>query len=197
MMENGYKKIFLGFLITIFDINLGPINILPDFIGYYILGSGIYLIYEEFENTNFKTANTLANFLMAYSLIMGIVKYAISTNLIGTDLYEHPAYKIIYLVLSVFISSVILIMAYKIISGTIDLYFHRELNNEAFALIKKQRNYTILTIIGLLLISISLNISNEYFITVSAIYLIIVNLYFASIIRDIKWDSRDGEKNEI
>lgn len=28
-MEAGYKKIFWGFLITIFNINLGPINILP------------------------------------------------------------------------------------------------------------------------------------------------------------------------
>ena len=55
MMEAGYKKIFWGFLITIFNINLGTINILPDFVGYYIMGSGTYKIYEQYENGNFKT----------------------------------------------------------------------------------------------------------------------------------------------
>lgn len=189
MMEQGYKKIFWGFLITVFDINIGPINILPDFIGYYIIGSGIYIIYEKFENNNLKTANTKANFLMCYSLIIGIIKYAINSNILGGGLYEHFVYIIIEFILTIFISSVVLFMAFKIISGTIDLYLHMELKEEAILLQNKQKNYTVLTIIGLILITISLNISNEYFITAATIYLIIVNLYFAAIIKNIKWDS--------
>ena len=189
MMEKGYKKVFWGFLITIFDINIGSINILPDFIGYFIMGSGIYTLYSEFKNDNFKIANTLANFLMGYSLIMGIVEYAISTNIIGSGLYEHPVYIIIGFILSIVISAVILIMAFKIISGFIDLYFHREMEDEANILINKQKKYTILTIIGLLLISVSLNSSNEYFFTASIIYLLAVNLYFAAILRAIFRDS--------
>ena len=188
-MERGCKKIFWGFLITVFDINLGHINILPDFIGYFIMGSGIYTLYSEFKNDNFKIANTLANFLMGYSLIMGIVEYAISTNIIGSGLYEHPVYIIIGFILSIVISAVILIMAFKIISGFIDLYFHREMEDEANILINKQKKYTILTIIGLLLISVSLNSSNEYFFTASIIYLLAVNLYFAAILRAIFRDS--------
>lgn len=191
-MERGCKKIFWGFLITIFDINLGHINILPDFIGYYIMGSGIYILYSEFQNDNFKTANILANVLMSYSLIMGIVEYATSTNVIGSGLYEHPVYIIIGFILSIVISSVILIMAFKIISGFIDLYSHREMEDEANILINKQKNYTVLTIIGLLLISVSLNISSEYFVTASIIYLLAVNLYFAAILRNILHDSEGG-----
>ena len=189
MMEKGYKKVFWGFLITIFDINIGSINILPDFIGYFIMGSGIYTLYSEFKNDNFKIANTLANFLMGYSLIMGIVDYAILTNNIGSGLYEHPVYIIIGFILSIVISSVILIMAFKIISGFVDLYLHREMEDEVNILINKQKNYTVLTITGLLLISVSLNISNEYFITASTFFLIAVNLYFAVILRGILRDS--------
>lgn len=189
MMEKGYKKMFWGFLITIFDINLGHINILPDFIGYYIMGSGIYILYSEFKNDNFKRANTLANVLMSYSLIMGVAEYAISANIIGSGLYEHPAYTIVNFILSIVISSAILIMTFNIISGIIDLYLHREMEDEAIILINKQKNYTILTVTGLLLIAVSLNISNEYFITASAIFLIAVNLYFAAILRGILHDS--------
>jgi hypothetical protein len=188
MMEQGYKKIFWGFLITIFDINFGHINILPDFIGYFIMGLGIFNVYEKFENNNLKTANILANILMCYSLIMGIVKYAAATNIIGPGSYEHPIYVIINLILTIVINSVILIMAFKIISGTVDLYLQREMEDKAVILINKQKNYTVLTIIGLLIISICFNFSNEYYITASAIYMVVVNLYFAAILRD-SWDS--------
>ena len=120
---------------------------------------------------------------------MGIVDYAILTNNIGSGLYEHPVYIIIGFILSIVISSVILIMAFKIISGFVDLYLHREMEDEVNILINKQKNYTVLTITGLLLISVSLNISNEYFITASTFFLIAVNLYFAAILRAIFRDS--------
>ena len=193
MMEAGYKKIFWGFLITIFNINLGPINILPDFIGYYIMGFGISKIYEEYQDQNLKSANTLANILMSYSLIIGIVEYSIINNIIGGGLYEHPAYIIINFILTTLVNAVILVMIFKIISGTIDLYLNREMNDEVVALIDKQRRYTILSIIGLLLTTIVPNISNEYFILAMAVYIITIYLYFAVIVSNIRktvtWDS--------
>lgn len=195
MMEAGYKKIFWGFLITIFNINLGTINILPDFVGYYIMGSGTYKIYEQYENGNFKTANIIANILMSYSLVYGIVEYAIKNNIIGAGLDEHLAYTIISFILTTLMNSVVLIMTFKIISGTIDLYLFREMNDEAVILIDKQRKYTILSIIGLLLTTIVPNISNEYFILAMAVYLIIIYLYYAVIVSNIRktvtWDSGD------
>lgn len=196
-MEKGYKKIFWGFLITIFNINIGPVNLLPNFIGYYFIGSGLNLIYEEFENDNFKRANTISNFLMAYSLIMGIIYYAINDNIIGTGIYGRPAYTIINSILTTLIISVILIMTIKIISGTIDLYLHWGMNDEAIALINKQRKYLILSLIGILLTTLVPNIINEYLITGMAIYLLIINLYFVAIIRDVKLLEGDGEINEI
>ena len=77
----------------------------------------------------------------------------------GLDLSSH----LIELGLSIFSSSLMLIMTFKIISGTIDLYLDREMNDEAFALINKQRNYTILSLVGILLTTLVPNIINVSF----------------------------------
>lgn len=193
MMEYGYKKIFWGFLITLFDFNLGPVNILPDFIGYFIIGSGIYKLYEEFESKNFKIANSLANFLMCYSLFMSVLDYGFSNHLIGTDLNSHPIKIIIDMVLSIFVSSLFLIMAFNIISGTIDLYLKTGQNIEACSLEKTQRNYTVLFIIGLIFETISLNISNEYFIFAAVLYSVTAILYFTKIVSSIRKTIRAKE----
>ncbi len=185
-MEQGYKKIFWGFLIAIFDINLGSVNILPDFIGYFILGSGVYILYEEFETKDFKIANSLANLLMCYSLFMAILSYGFSNNLIGAGLDLHPIKQIIDKGLSILVSSIILIMAFNIISGTINLYREREQLTEADNLEKTQRKYVVLNIIGLVLEAIALNISNKLFITVAGLYLIIITVYFAKIVSNIR-----------
>lgn len=185
-MERGYEKIFWGLLISIFDINLGPINILPDFIGYFILGSGIYKLYEEFVCKEFKIANSLANFLMVYSLFMSVLDYGFSSNLIGTDMNSNPIKQIIDMGLAIFVSSIILIMAFNIISGTISLYKERERITEANNLKKTQRNYTVFYIVGIMLECISLNISNKYIGAAVALYLIIITLYFAIIISNIR-----------
>nr|WP_312576982.1 hypothetical protein [Sedimentibacter sp.] len=184
-MEQGYRKIFWGYVISIFDFNLWNINILPDFIGYFIIGSGVYKLYEEFNDKNFKTANSLANFLMCYSLIMSIVNYGISSNSLGVGLYDHPYKKFIDLFLLIFASSVTLIMSFNILSGTTALYLKKEQINEALSLEKTQKNYTILNITGMILFSVSINISHGYFAALVAVYMIIAALYFVKTISKI------------
>lgn len=52
MYETGYERLFLGMLIIIFDINLGYINILPNFIGYLFILSALSILktqYKSFE----------------------------------------------------------------------------------------------------------------------------------------------------
>ena len=87
--------------------------------------------------------------------------------------------------MSITVSLFSLIMAFYILTGTIDLYYSRNQEIQADSLIKSQKNYTLLYILGLILMSISFNISNEVFITVAAVYLILIQLYFAKIINGI------------
>lgn len=178
-MEQGYKKIFWGFLITIFNINLGPINILPNFLGYLIIGSGLNLIQNEFANSNFKTANKASNFLVLYSIFTYII-----FSMIFNDGYQYE--NIIEKGVSVFGSSINLIMAFNIFSGTIEFYINKEQRVYADDIKNTQKVYTILNVIGLLLMAVSINISNEVYNLVSVIYyLLVIQLYFASVINKI------------
>lgn len=48
-MNNGYKKIFWGFVFATFHINLGAIQIVPTFIGYIIIYLGIEKIAKDYN----------------------------------------------------------------------------------------------------------------------------------------------------
>ena len=41
MYSSAYNKLFWGFIFVILKINIGPLDILPDFLGYFIMYSGI------------------------------------------------------------------------------------------------------------------------------------------------------------
>ncbi len=184
-MEARYRKIFWGFIITIFNINLGPINIFPDFIGYLMIGSGLGNILDEFENKNIKTAKRTANFLVLYS----IITYVIFVILLNG---EYPYKSIVETGISVLGSSISLVMAFYIISGTIDLYMSIGLATIAESLAKTQRNYTVLYILGLLVISISINMSNRVVSIASVVCLLIAEIYFAIIISGIRESLKEG-----
>lgn len=47
MYESGYNKLAWGMMFIIFNINLGPINILPNFIGYLLILSGFTILSEQ------------------------------------------------------------------------------------------------------------------------------------------------------
>ena len=55
-MRDGYKKIFWGMFFSTFHINLGSIEILPNFIGLLIICSGIKEILKEYKYESFEQA---------------------------------------------------------------------------------------------------------------------------------------------
>lgn len=47
MYESAYNKLFWGMMFIIFNINLGVINIMPDFIGYALIMSGLNILTKQ------------------------------------------------------------------------------------------------------------------------------------------------------
>lgn len=47
MYESGYNKLFWGMIFIIFNINIGPINLLPNFIGYVLIFSGLGILVNQ------------------------------------------------------------------------------------------------------------------------------------------------------
>lgn len=103
MYTSGYNKLFWGMMFIIFNINLGPINILPDFIGYLLIYSGLsslasqHPIYEKGkvpaiiltvltlkDIVNFQTVNLLNNYSQVnfFSMALGLVTAIINLYLI-------------------------------------------------------------------------------------------------------------------
>ncbi len=184
-MEQGFRKIFWGFLIALFNINIGTINILPDFLGYFIIGSGLMTIINGFENKSFRIAHKTANLLFVYTLLLSIFTFIGSGEITGMSiLYQYKI--IIDIGLSVLSSIFSLYMCFYILSGTIDLYLNRERKDQADSLEKLQRSYTLLLLIGIVLVSISFNISSAVYVGIIAIYIILVQIYFATIISGIR-----------
>lgn len=66
MYETGYNKIFWGLIFTIVNINLGPIDILPNFIGYLLILSGLSIV--EGQHVIYKKGRLPAIILSILSL---------------------------------------------------------------------------------------------------------------------------------
>lgn len=193
-MKKSFNKVFWGFIIVVFNINIGPVNLMPDFLGYFIMSSGLIEIIDKFENKSFNTAKSIINFLFLYTLFTSVM------NLLGiedsfrsygrNDFYDNfISYKSVFdLGLTIFISLIKLIATYKILSGTIELYLSGNQQLKAESMEKSQRLYTILSLIGNLGIAVSLNISNEYFVMTAVLLLIAVYIYYAVLLRRIRND---------
>lgn len=179
MMKRGYKRVFWGLILVIFNINIGPVNILPDFMGYFLISIGLSTIRSEYENDSFKLSAVIANILGVYTLVASLLAFA---N-VGHDLSGN---KFLGTGLTMLVSIANLVMEYNILSGTISLFNNIGKTFEAEEMHKIQRNYTYLTVIALFLMSVSFNISNEIIVMAILIYYLIIRIYYISVIRKIK-----------
>lgn len=68
-MITGYKKVFWGMIFTTFHFNLGPIEILPNFIAILIICSGINGILAQYNNESIKKALKLFDIKVIMSFI--------------------------------------------------------------------------------------------------------------------------------
>lgn len=176
---NGYKKIFWGLIFVVFNINLGLINILPDFLGYFLISMGLSAIQNECEHSSFKLAGMIANILGIYNLITSVF-----TILNGG--YEFFGNNVPGMGLTLLVIAANLVMDFNILSGTISIFNNMEKTEEAEETYKIQRKYTYLSIVALFLMSIIFNISSEVIASVIIIYNLIIRIYYIVIIRRIK-----------
>jgi len=186
MLEQGYNKIYWGFLLTIFNINVGTLRIFPDFIGYFVICLGLLKIQKQFENKNFKLAIIFTNILLFYSIIVFIMEFIGFGNLIGINIERYHYKSIFETGFALLQSSINLLSIFYIFSGTIDMFLKLKLDNQANSMENYQKKYSILYIIGLILLSISINITSEKYYIIVVIYILIIEFNFATIINDIR-----------
>lgn len=110
-MYKSYNQIFIGFLLTIFHINIGPLQILPPFVGLLIMFFAIYRLYNISQIKDFRISYKLIAVAILLSLIYTIITF--SYNILG-NFYYYMA--------SILPSIVYLLFIFYLINGSIKLF---------------------------------------------------------------------------
>ncbi|EPY2311627.1 MULTISPECIES: hypothetical protein [Clostridium] len=163
-MGNGYKKILWGIFIATFNINLGIIKILPPFIGFIIILSGISSLYKE---TNIKFFNKAKIFAIIISIIAIIGEF---TRLFSIELTSYFMFNEVCIVFSKIIE---LLMFYKLFDGSIEYLNDNNQCNLACENIKKLRFYIIASVINIIFLNLTL-ISNIKILSIIVLVMLII-----------------------
>ena len=175
-MSEGYRKIFWGIFIATFNIKIGIVKILPAFVGFIIISSGINILIEETNIESFKKAKRYSNYTGLLLFLGGVISLS-GINLEANILIQLSP--IIYLILE-------LLLFYKVFEGSIESLSREENTLEMVnEFISKQRFYTIASIIInlLLCIGITFNLGIQTF---GAILLIIIRIFLMTSMSRLK-----------
>lgn len=147
-MFDGYNKIFWGFLIMTFHINIGVIKILPPFVGLILISSGISLLYRETQNIKFDEAKKWVLVALVSSIVSEIAGFISS----GSE--EQGSLIIIIWILVYFIID--LLFTFKILEASIEELDAQGYSDLAVEFIAKQKIYIILYFISSIFMIISM-----------------------------------------
>ena len=137
-MEKGYKNIFWGVFLATFNLNLGFIKIVPAFVGWMVVLSGINCLKESHDIVFFHQASKYNGFLIAFSILGSVL------SLIGGWVINNS---VIFSYYPIIIGIFEILMVFYILEGSID---HLKSNNEeslSLEFEEKQRSYIILEVI--------------------------------------------------
>lgn len=153
MYYSGYNRLFWGIIFVIFNFNIGPVNIFPDFIGYIIIFSGLNLISEQ--NPNYETGKMPACILIFLSLkgLFNLENIAAQSQL--TD------WKFGFMVAGSIESIISIYLIYCICKGIYEVANERgivELRDEA---LKTFKYYFIFSVLFLFYTPFSINLSQN------------------------------------
>lgn len=177
-MSEGYRKIFWGIFIATFNINIGMVKILPSFVGFLIISSGLKLILQEAGTESFKKAKKYSDYTGLLLFLGGVLSLSGITLEVNIFMQLLP---IIYLALE-------LLLFYKVFEGSIEYLRHDDeatLAMLTYEFENKQRFYIIASIIInlFLMFSITFNLRSQTF---AAFLLIILRIFLMTTMSRLK-----------
>lgn len=175
-MYNEYNKIFWGIFICSFNIKLGPVKILPAFIGYIIILSGISSLYKI---THIKSFNKSKTFAIIIIIITSLGEFMGFSSIESNNLF---LFNEIFIVFS---SVMELLMFYNLFNASIE-YFNNNHYNLASETIKKLRFYIIVSVINIIFLNFTLVFDIRFLNIIVPITLIILRIYLMKLIYRFK-----------
>lgn len=176
-MYSGYNKIFWGILITTFSINLGPIKILPVFIGFLFIVSGLDSVYKESSFNIFEKVKSIGMLVAFISFIGGVIDFT------TYGMTNYSFINIIWITVFIIIE---LVFYFKIIEASIEYLSINNYDDLTEDYISKLRNYTIFSILNILFLSVSLILNLNIYPTIAAIIGVILKIYLMTMIYGLR-----------
>ncbi len=163
-MANGYKNIVLGLILATFHINLGTLPIIPSFIAWIIVATGVELIGEAEGQLSFNRSKKACIALIILTLLD-----LIKTNL---DISLGSSY-----MLSMLVALIELVFVYYFFRGVTQMFEAKGKVDYACENERILSGYTVLQVIGILILGICwLNYSNTQGVLI-AIYILSLRIY--------------------
>ena len=75
-MFRGYRRIFWGILLLLFHINIGPVQVLPNFAGYMLMLSGISHLKNVADSNGLRRASIVAGIMIVESLFEFVLPFS-------------------------------------------------------------------------------------------------------------------------
>ena len=175
-MFSGYRLIFWGIFFISFHINLGNLQILPNFIGWALIAGGVGRLRNRQPSESFHKASILAFIAVIYSIITFLTEFA------GSQALDFNPY-LLFTVM--FISIVELLTEYFIIKGSAEYLYNCGNIEFADELAGRFRNYLIIDVLILIAVLISFTLYSPT-ITIFAIFGLLLRIWFLMIIHGLK-----------
>lgn len=182
-MYNGYNRVFWGIVIATFHINLGMVKILPPFVGFAIMLSGISCLYKETNIESFERAKIFTIIQITISIIAEIMD-ASSIELTNFFMLNE--------VWIVFHSVIELLIFYKLFEASIQHFNNTDSCDLAEETIKKLKAYIIVSVISIIFLNFSYAFNIEYLMAIVGIALLTLHIYLMTIISEFKKHYMDG-----
>lgn len=155
MYASGYNKLFWGMMIIIFDINLGCINILPNFIGYMLIYSALNILSSQQEIYKKGKIPTVILIVLTLKDIWHDSNSDILTMRAST-------LGIISMTIGTFAMVINIYLMFIICKGIYELYMERRLDDSMSSTKASWNFYLVTSIIYLFYIPFTINISSDY-----------------------------------
>lgn len=171
-MYDGYNKIFWGIFVATFNIKLGIVKILPAFIGFMIILSGINSLYEKTHIESFSKAKKFA--------VITIITTAIG-EFMGFLPIESMNFLMFNGIWIVFYTVMEVLMFYKFFEGSIEYFNSKNYEDLVEENIKKVRFYIIASVINIIFLNFAIVFNIISLNTVVAIVVIILRIYLINL----------------
>lgn len=178
MYESGYNKIFIGMLFIIFDLNLGLINILPDFIGYMFIYAGLSILTPQ--NRIFQKGKMTALILVILT-IKNIIYYP-NNNLLAGEVRD---VRLIPMIIDSSVAVINLYLIYIISKGIYELCKERGLEEYGKVIEYRWKFYFIVSLIAMFYVPFSINLPSDFSMYMIIVWIIrfLAALYIAVVFR--------------